>query len=1360
MNNQKGNPGLPSKPYTPGPAPPLPAGPAPAQQQQAYAATDPVAHAAAWAAYYQAQGVTSGAAYSAAPVPAQPAAAGAPTVNNPYANYGYGAGAQHANTFQQGGPKIGQPGQSPITGPSQQYRPPNGQGFPAPGIQPQHGGFPQQQQQQPPQFGMQQPYNPQVAAAGYQPQQQRPPFQQPGQPGGQGWSGPQQPQGPGGPAYRPPGPQQPQQPQQPFQNFGPQQTPFYPQQQAYTPPPQQPFRPPPTPQPMQHNSPFRPPAGQMNGGQHQHRPPMSTPPHPTGGFPPAKRPRFDGPGGGMNGGAQGGNSGPGPMGGMNVNNAQARPPNNPPFMTGPGGPGPGPGPSPQARPPAAGAFGVGGGGGIGLGGAPGFNAQPGGPQPQPQNRGASNPPRGGAPPAAGPSRPPIHLGSGGPPPALPGFGAQSPGGPRGMPTGPARGGHMDASRGGRGGRGGGMMNAPRGPAGMRRQQGQLPLQDAAANARQRGVAGVGAVKSGEKEKKKKDKEVKATMTDFRIVGIEMKELGWSWGIIGGKWPESETAGEKKEEDKMEDAAGVVAPVDSASTDLTYVEAVPPPASSIPANGETAPAEPPKTETETDPSATEPTASEPQSEAPAVSADKAEPAEAPASASEPAEKAELEDKGEEEPAEFVEEKEKRGEKRKAKSPDDGDEGSSKKRASNYILTHKKPNRPPAASGPASAYESNGNRFRIYFDSPPELDRNPPKVKRSGGGKGGGGNAGGESQVANPNKRGRRDTSSVAPSRVGEQESETVVEEPQPQVVERTGQEPQAEAEAAVEATEVKAEVVEEANGEVPPVVSTPLPVKQEPVEVQESAVEDDTGDGDWEDPTPMAELSEEIEQANGNGGNHEAAVESEEVQVSEQAKAVAHGDAAVEHAPAGESVEPSAAEEVPGDAGADENVAPVATAPEVADAAEVTGEDGEGEAGDVSMISAANDNPEQKGETDISVKPPTTEPAPSTTAPPSPKPSAPSTGITSTSTPAEVAAALAASANNTASAYKSRTRRRSSVSSTSSRDYQSTLADGGASTVGGQTGPTPSVNRLSVVYGETKRMCFDAEIVQKVRIWRKDGRVEVVFKAGKEDDEVGEVGLPKGVLMETYDTSESRFISYSADQLSQLYTSSTPSPASADATATIPPLHRIAANLIVDNTSEAFSISLYLNKKSPLSEPKWCKTNQADAWLYEQFESRKGQDAGWRGKLEVMDPDPAPSLRNLLDNWASSSSHGTPSSRRAFISSLAESPNDLLEILLRLARGERNPTLASSSTPSFGPLATSIRPDSPFASHQTHVSLAILAMYRLTTDYAAKAGESMEAVEEKVGDIIRSLPVPLITKSLDGLFKEWQGGDGK
>lgn len=156
----------------------------------------------------------------------------------------------------------------------------------------------------------------------------------------------------------------------------------------------------------------------------------------------------------------------------------------------------------------------------------------------------------------------------------------------------------------------------------------------------------------------------------------------------------------------------------------------------------------------------------------------------------------------------------------------------------------------------------------------------------------------------------------------------------------------------------------------------------------------------------------------------------------------------------------------------------------------------------------------------------------------------------------------------------------------------------------------------------------------------------------------------------------------------------------------------------------------------------------------------------------MDPDPPPTLANILENWATSSSVGTSSKRTEFTSSLLSEPYDLLEILLRLTRGDRNPSLqASPNTSGHGTsvnggggngsssLTAAMRADSPYASHQTHVSLAILAMYRLTTDYAAKAGEKSEVVNEKIGDIIKSLPSGMIGRSLDGMFKEWEK-DGK
>jgi 20S proteasome subunit alpha 6 len=52
------------------------------------------------------------------------------------------------------------------------------------------------------------------------------------------------------------------------------------------------------------------------------------------------------------------------------------------------------------------------------------------------------------------------------------------------------------------------------------------------------------------------------------------------------------------------------------------------------------------------------------------------------------------------------------------------------------------------------------------------------------------------------------------------------------------------------------------------------------------------------------------------------------------------------------------------------------------------------------------------------------------------------------------------------------------------------------------------------------------------------------------------------------------------------------------------------------------------------------------------------------------------------------------------------------------------------------------------------------MYRLTTDYAEKAGEKVEVLDEKIGDIIKTLPVGILGRSLEGLFKEWEAGRRK
>lgn len=107
-------------------------------------------------------------------------------------------------------------------------------------------------------------------------------------------------------------------------------------------------------------------------------------------------------------------------------------------------------------------------------------------------------------------------------------------------------------------------------------------------------------------------------------------------------------------------------------------------------------------------------------------------------------------------------------------------------------------------------------------------------------------------------------------------------------------------------------------------------------------------------------------------------------------------------------------------------------------------------------------------------------------------------------------------------------------------------------------------------------------------------------------------------------------------------------------------------------------------------------------------------------------------------------------------------DNILEILLRLVRGERATASYQSgpaiSAPSVsGPLLSALSHGSAHGAQQTHVSLAVLAMFRMAVEYAKKAvpEKGKNEVEERMGEIIRCLPSHLVYKSLDGIFKEWR-----
>ncbi|KAG2159018.1 uncharacterized protein EDB93DRAFT_1117650 [Suillus bovinus] len=293
------------------------------------------------------------------------------------------------------------------------------------------------------------------------------------------------------------------------------------------------------------------------------------------------------------------------------------------------------------------------------------------------------------------------------------------------------------------------------------------------------------------------------------------------------------------------------------------------------------------------------------------------------------------------------------------------------------------------------------------------------------------------------------------------------------------------------------------------------------------------------------------------------------------------------------------------------------------------------------------------------------------------------------------------------------------------------------------GRVPSANRLSISYAAgSRRLVVDAEVVESLKVYRSEGRIEVHISLDKGIDD----GL-KGVLIEGL----------------------------SDATKSYSPLPTLSEASSTDETLPSFSkatlpskitLMVHLDTERPLSEPKWVKSGDVQEWLKSMFGRMfwvAGDAAdGWEKKIAVVDPDPAPTIWTVLDGWAINSPVGVPTERQRFVKTHLTEVDNMMEILLRLVRGERA-TPFSQSTPAIsapsvsGPLLAALSQSSSHGAQQTHVSLAVLALFHMSVDFARKAsGEKGKSeAEEKMSEIIRCLPSHLLYKSLDGMFKEWR-----
>ncbi|KAK4702306.1 hypothetical protein P7C70_g3918, partial [Phenoliferia sp. Uapishka_3] len=350
-------------------------------------------------------------------------------------------------------------------------------------------------------------------------------------------------------------------------------------------------------------------------------------------------------------------------------------------------------------------------------------------------------------------------------------------------------------------------------------------------------------------------------------------------------------------------------------------------------------------------------------------------------------------------------------------------------------------------------------------------------------------------------------------------------------------------------------------------------------------------------------------------------------------------------------------------------------------------------------------------------------------------------------------------------------------------------------------PEPSADRISISYARnTRRMVLDACVVDKVTIFRAEGRIELsvaILPAIISGDILDEFRICKGILVESLDPDNDDYVVIDRASLEVAWQQQqADSEEESVPDSLLPPLHHLCdpsptpgdllqgdgLKVIPSFNKSHVTIVAMLDRLNPLTEARWVKTGEVESWIASLNLTADKKDAGseWKGKISISDPDPVstmkpglrseltnppsqpPTIQQALESWAISSTIGTLDERNGFVTGhLADIDNGALrlasivfEILLRLTRGDRaGPSSHSPSAQqsSVGALAATL--SAPYAEHQTQVSLAVLAMFRLSVETAAKAGIPQKEVEKQVGEIIRGIPFHLIFKSLDGMFRE-------
>uniref|UniRef100_V5ECL7 Uncharacterized protein n=2 Tax=Kalmanozyma brasiliensis (strain GHG001) TaxID=1365824 RepID=V5ECL7_KALBG len=328
-------------------------------------------------------------------------------------------------------------------------------------------------------------------------------------------------------------------------------------------------------------------------------------------------------------------------------------------------------------------------------------------------------------------------------------------------------------------------------------------------------------------------------------------------------------------------------------------------------------------------------------------------------------------------------------------------------------------------------------------------------------------------------------------------------------------------------------------------------------------------------------------------------------------------------------------------------------------------------------------------------------------------------------------------------------------------------------------PQLSLNRIFLSFAANrKRLAIDAEAVKSVKIHRSEHWIEICIDASQQDDHAhrkkgGEYLVCRGSLLEKRTKGQENYTAVSRTDIAAAWDAAN-GDASDDDHLELPPFFRLPSS------SPELVLHVRLDPSAPLPEPAWLRKNDV-AELLANLQRGSSAIAGqsdtavsvataqhvWAGKIQVLDPDPPPSMSTFMYEWVKGSFIGSQKERRKFVDELlgktavkvegtmvkveegADADNErdarvarsFVEIVLRLIKGERVTSTIDSSVFTAALASTS------YTSSTTYPGLFMLGLLEV-----ALAADPAQ-VREQVDRMLMAFPRATLVKAVDLTWKD-------